>query len=163
MNGRTLHFFCGKMAAGKSTLAHDLARTEGAILLVEDEFLKALFPEEIVDIAGYIKYSRRLKAALAPHIGSLLTAGMSVVLDFPGNTRTQRAWFRKVIERTGVEHQLHWVDAPDEVCKRQLKERSRALPEGSAFTSDEDFDAITKYFEAPAEDEGFHIVLHPRG
>ena len=35
-------------------------------------------------------------------------------------------------------------------------------PEGSAFTSDAEFDAITKYFQAPAEDEGFHIIRYQR-
>jgi len=33
----TLHFFCGKMAAGKFTLAKTLADKNNAILLVEDE------------------------------------------------------------------------------------------------------------------------------
>ncbi|NQY94782.1 MAG: ATP-binding protein, partial [Campylobacteraceae bacterium] len=36
----TLHFFSGKMAAGKSTLAKQLAKENNAILLIEDEWLK---------------------------------------------------------------------------------------------------------------------------
>jgi len=46
----TLIFFCGKMAAGKSTLARDLAVRENAVLFVQDDFLDALFPGEITDI-----------------------------------------------------------------------------------------------------------------
>ncbi len=61
-----LLFLCGKMAAGKSTLAAELARTEGAVLLVQDEFLERLFPGEIVDIPTFVKYSARLREALAP-------------------------------------------------------------------------------------------------
>ena len=30
----------------------------------------------------------------------------SLVLDFPGNTRAQRAWFREMFERAHVEHEL---------------------------------------------------------
>ncbi|MGH9883153.1 MAG: AAA family ATPase, partial [Pyrinomonadaceae bacterium] len=45
-----LIFLCGKMAAGKSTLARDLAQRENAVLLVQDEFLDHLFPGEITDI-----------------------------------------------------------------------------------------------------------------
>jgi predicted kinase len=45
-----LIFLCGKMAAGKSTLARDLARRDDAVLLVQDEFLDHLFPGEITDI-----------------------------------------------------------------------------------------------------------------
>ena len=39
-----LIFFCGKMAAGKSTLAKQLAEREDAVLLVQDELLDTLFP-----------------------------------------------------------------------------------------------------------------------
>jgi predicted kinase len=159
----TLICFCGKMAAGKSTLARELAVREKAVLLVEDEFLERLFPEEIRDIADYIRCSRRIKSALAPTICDLLSRGISVVLDFAGNTRSQRAWFRQLIDTSGAGHELHFIDAPDEVCKRQLRVRSEALPAGTAWTTDAEFDAITAYFEPPAAEEGFSIVRHERG
>src|SRR3954470_12555337 len=93
-----LVFLCGKMAAGKSTLARDLADRENAILLAQDDFLDKLFPGEIMDIAGFVKCSSRLNDALAPHICALLAKGISVVLDFPANTTRQRAWFRGIVE-----------------------------------------------------------------
>ena len=105
-----LIFLCGKMAAGKSTLARDLAKRENAILLVQDEFLDALFPGEITDLPGFVKCSSRLRSALAPHVCALLSRGISVVLDFPGNTKAQRVWFRELIERANVEH--------DALCRR---------------------------------------------
>lgn len=49
-NQATLYLFCGKMAAGKSTLAKQLANDHNAILLVEDDLLSQLYPEEIIDI-----------------------------------------------------------------------------------------------------------------
>jgi predicted kinase len=157
-----LIFLCGKMAAGKSTLARELAKRENAILLVQDEFLDALYPGEITDLAGFMKYSSRLKSALAPHVCALLSRGISVVLDFPGNTKTQRAWFRELIERTKVEHELHFVDASDALCKGQLAERSKSLPAGAPWTSEAEFAAITAYFQPPTEDEEFNVVLHER-
>jgi predicted kinase len=124
-----LMFFCGKMAAGKSTLARNLAVRENAVLLVQDDFLNALFPGEITDIPGFVKCSSRLKNALTPHVCALLSKGISVVLDFPGNTKVQRAWFRELIERASVEHELHFVDASDALCKSQaLGEVSRSAP-----------------------------------
>jgi len=39
------------MAAGKSTLERNLAVRENAVLLVQDDFLNALFPSEITDIS----------------------------------------------------------------------------------------------------------------
>lgn len=157
-----LVFFCGKMAAGKSTLARDLANRENTVLLVQDDFLEALFPGEIVDIPGFLKCSARLKKALTPHVCALLSKGISVVLDFPGNTKTQRAWFRELIERANVEHELHFVDAPDALCKSQLRDRSRGLPDGTRWTTDTDFEAINAYFRPPSEDEKFNVIRHER-
>jgi predicted kinase len=150
------------MAAGKSTLAKDLARREDAVLLVQDEFLDHLFPGEITDIPGYVRCSSRLNNALGPHICALLSKGISVVLDFPGNTKAQRAWFRELFERANAGHELHFVDASDALCKSQLKERSQHLPAGTPWTTDTGFEAITAFFQPPSEDEGFNIVRHER-
>jgi predicted kinase len=153
---------CGKMAAGKSTLAKELARTCNAVLLVQDELLDALFPGEILEISDFVKCSARVRAALSNHICELLSRGISVVLDFPGNTRAQRAWFRELFERASAGHELHFIDAADDLCKRQLRQRSETRPEGSAWTTDAEFDAITSHFRAPAEDEKFNVVRHER-
>ena len=158
-----LLFMCGKMAAGKSTLSRELAEREGAVLLVQDELLDRLYPGEILDIPDFVRCSSRLRDALTPHVGALLSRGVSVVLDFPGNTRTQRAWFRSLFERAEVEHELHFIDASDDLCKRQLRERSRGLPAGTAWTTDAEFDAITAYFEAPSPEERFNVIRHARG
>ena len=153
---------CGKMAAGKSTYARELAQTKNAVLLIQDELLDAFYPGEILSIQDFVKYSARLRDALSLHIQDLLTRGVSVVLDFPGNTRDQRRWFREIIEGANVEHELHFIDMPDDLCKRQLRQRSATLPAGSAWTTDAEFDAITAYFQAPADDEKFNIIRHER-
>lgn len=78
----TLHFLCGKMAAGKTTCAKALARTHEAMLLEEDHFLATLFPGAIRSVADYLTYSGRVRDALAAHIVALLRSGITVVLDF---------------------------------------------------------------------------------
>ena len=157
-----LIFMCGKMAAGKSALARELTEREGAILLVQDQLLGSLYPGEIIDIPGFTLRSSRLQAALEPHICGLLAKGVTVVLDFPANTLKQRAWFRGMFERANVAHELHFVDAPDALCKTQLRERSRDLPPDSRWTTDAEFEAITAYFQPPSADEGFNVVRHER-
>lgn len=155
-----LIFFCGKMAAGKSTLAKALAASERAVLMNQDEFLERLYPGEVVDVPSYRRCATRLNSAIGPHVRALLALGTSVVLDFPGNTRSQRAWFRELFEQAGVEHELHFIDAPDALCKRQLTERSKNLPPGTPWTSEADFDLITGHFLPPAEDERFNVIRH---
>lgn len=133
-----LLFMCGKMAAGKSTLARWLAATQRGVLLVQDDLLESLYPGEFVDFAAFRKYSARLRATLAPHIVSLLSFGMTVVIDFPANTRSARAWFREMFEGVGADHELHLIVASDELCKRQLKQRSRDsnLASGAKWTTE---------------------------
>ncbi len=157
-----LIFFCGKMAAGKSTLAKELAARERAVLLNQDRLLDTLFPGEVVDVPTYVKFSTRINQAIGPHVSALLALGISVVVDFPGNTRSQRAWFREIFERAGADHELHFIDAPDELCKQQLKERSKDLPPGTPWTSEAAFDLIAAHFLPPVEDEGFTVIRHHR-
>jgi predicted kinase len=161
-NAAKLIFLCGKMAAGKSTLARELAARQDAVLIVQDEFLARLFPGEIVDVPDFVRCSSRLKHALGPHVCALLSKGISVVLDFPGNTVNQRAWFRELFEQADVDHELHVIDASDAVCKRQLRDRSRDLPPGTPWTTEAEFEAITALFQPPSEEEHFNIVRHER-
>ena len=156
-----LYFLCGKMAAGKSTLAQSLALANAATLFSEDALLRDLYPSEIVDIGSYVRCSGRIKRALTDPISALLRTGVSVVLDFPANTLGQRAWFRELLDGSGAAHELHFVDVPDEVCKAQL--RARNLMQGADPLQDEaTFDALAMYFTAPREDEGFTVIRHAR-
>lgn len=158
----TLHFFSGKMASGKSTLARSLTQENNAVLMSEDVWLSKLYPEEINNFNDYLKYSSRLKAILSQHIQHLLLQGTSIILDFPENTPSQRNWFRSIFESLEVNHLLHYVIASDELCKQQLKIRSQNKPEASAFTTEAEFEAITKYFQPPMPEEGFNIKTYQR-
>ena len=162
--GGRLLFICGKMAAGKSTLSKELAAREDAVHFAQDGLLEGLYPGEFIELAAFVKYSTRLQSVLTPHIVALLTKGISVVLDFPANTKTQRAWFRQLIEMSGSDHELHLIVASDELCKRQLKQRSEALglPPGAKWTTEADFEEVTAYFDPPAVDEGFNVIRHER-
>jgi len=162
-SGRLL-FIRGKRAAGKSTLSKELAAREDAVHFAQDGLLEGLYPGEFIELAAFVKYSTRLQSVLTPHIVALLTKGISVVLDFPANTKTQRAWFRQLIEMSGSDHELHLIVASDELCKRQLKQRSEelGLPPGAKWTTEADFEEVTAYFDPPAVDEGFNVIRHER-
>ena len=157
MTTATLHLLCGKIAAGKSTLSAELGAAPGTVTLAEDAWLARLYPGEIVTVADYVRCAARLREAMTPHVESLLRAGLSVVLDFPANTRANRAWMRGIIDRSGAQHRLYWLDVPDEVCRARLRQRNAAGTHDFA-ASDAEYDAITAYFVAPQDDEGFEIV-----
>lgn len=152
-----LHMVCGKIGAGKSTLTRRLADAPATVLISEDAWLAALYPGEIVDLPDYVRTSTRLKQVMAEHVVALLAAGVSVVLDFPANTVSSRAWARGIFEKAGVAHRLHFLDVPDEVCKARLRARN-ASGEHPFETTDAEFELITRHFVAPSEAEGFHVV-----
>ena len=158
----TLIFFCGKMGAGKSTLSGKIARERGAVLISEDEWLAALYPGEINDFNDYISYSSRLKPVLRSHVEQLLMTGVSVVLDFPGNTRKQRAWFKDIYSQRGIPHELHYLSVDDEVCLKRLKQRQKEQPERAQFDTEEVFRLVTGYFEPPDEAEDFNLMVVER-
>ena len=155
----TLHLFCGKIAAGKSTLAAELAGQPGSLLVAEDFWLARLYPGEVKTIEDYSKCSARLCTAMAPLLIELLKSGLSIVLDFQANTPRRRAWMREIIERSGAAHELHFLDMSDEVCRARLRQRNAAG--GHEYTvTDAEFEQFTRYFVPPAPDEGFDVVVH---
>lgn len=154
----TVIFFCGKMGAGKSTLATQMAQTRGAVLLSEDEWLAALFPGNIQNFQDYLRYAERLKPPLSQHITQILAAGTTVILDFPGNTVRQRAWFQSLYAPSGFPHELYYVVADDALCLQQLQQRQKEQPERAAFDTEAVFRQVTAYFEPPTAAEGFNVI-----
>ncbi|MEM8729521.1 MAG: ATP-binding protein [Pseudomonadota bacterium] len=158
----TLHMICGKIASGKSTLAGRLGKSEGTVLVSEDDWLDALFGKEIKTPRDYVACAAKLRRIMGPHISALLTAGVSVVLDFPANTVETRAWMRQILEATEAEHKLHVLDPPDAVCLTRLKARNVSGDHAFAATEAQ-FREFSRHFVRPAPDEGFRLVIHQTG
>lgn len=154
-----LFLLCGKIAAGKSTLAHNLSSKPATVLISEDHWNSKLYPGEISTLNDYLRCSARLRDVIGPHVVSLLQEGLSVVMDFPANTEQQRLWLRGIFEAAGVDHELHYVDVPSDVCKRRLQARN-AKGEHAFQVSEEDFDLFTSYFVPPIPHEKFNIKVH---
>lgn len=159
MAGPVLHMFCGKMAAGKSTLAARLSEPSGMVLITEDEWLSALYGEDMRTGADFLAYSGRLRAAMGPHISTLLGAGVSVVLDFAANTRASRNWMRIMLDESEADHYLHVLTPPDDVCLQRLHARN-AKGDHPFAPTEEQFFQFSKHFMRPTPDEGFNLVMH---
>ena len=157
--GPTLHLLCGKIAAGKSTLTAKLGAAPQTIVMSEDDWLSRLYPDEMTAFADYVRYAARLRQVVGPHVVRLLEAGVSVVLDFPANTRASRAWMRSIVDEAGAAHSLHYLDVPDEVCRDRLRMRN-ASGRHPYTVSDDVFDRITGLFVPPGHDEGFNVIVH---
>jgi predicted kinase len=155
----TLYLHCGKVAAGKSTLARRLAARPATLLISQDHWMSNLFPDENRTIDDFVRLSARLRAAMGPHIVDILQQDVSVVLDFPANTVRYRDWMRSLITQAKVAHELHLLDVPDTICKQRLRQRN-ADGEHPYQVSEATYDLFTSYFVPPGPDEGFNVVVH---
>ena len=154
-----LHLFCGKIASGKSTMATKLADAPRTIIVREDDWLAALYSDEMSSVSDYVRYAERLRGVLGPHIVSLLKCNVSIVLDFPANTIASRTWMREIIQSANVSHELHYLKVPDKICLARLRKRNADGDHAFAAT-DEQFQRITKHFVEPTAGEGFNIIEH---
>ncbi|MCA1031166.1 ATP-binding protein [Bacillus timonensis] len=154
----TLYFFCGKMGAGKSTKAKQLAKEKHAVLLSEDEWLSILYPNQIASFEGYLTFSAQLKPLVKKHVQNILSVGTDVVMDFPANTKKLRKWFLDIASEVNASHQLIFLHVKNEQCLRQIAQRRIEQPERAAFDTEAVFIHVTKFFEAPEASEGLHIL-----
>jgi predicted kinase len=158
MSKGTLTFFCGKMGAGKSTKAGEIAQKSNTVLLSEDEWLASLYPNKISSLNDYLEYSNLLKPPIKKLVQSMLSAGTNVVMDFPANTLSQRDWFRSVFSEIEAPHNLVYIDLPNEVCLKQIEKRRNEQPERLATDTVDMFEQVTKYFMPPIPEEDFNIT-----
>jgi predicted kinase len=155
----TLYLLCGKIAAGKSTLARRLGARPATLLITMDDWMSILFPTENRTIEDFTVLSARLRAAMGPHVVEILRQELSVVLDFPANTVKWRSWMRCLITEANVVHELHLLDVPDAICKERLQQRNERGVH--PYQIDEaTYDPFMSYFVPPTADEGFNVVTH---
>lgn len=153
-----LTFFVGKMGAGKSTKALEIARQRNAVLISEDEWLESVYPNKILSLDDYIKYSNRLKPQIKKLAQSILLTGTDVVMDYPANTILQREWFRSIFAEIAAPHELFYIDLSNKDCLKQIENRRMEQPERSKTDTKEMFEEVTKYFVEPQPVEGFNII-----
>ena len=140
-------------------MARSLAARPATLLISEDHWTSKLFAGDLKTIEDYGRLSARLRAAMGPHVIDILHAGLSVVLDFPANTVKNRDWMRSLIAEAKVPHELHWLDIPDDICKRRLRQRN-ASGEHPFQVTDAEYAQFTSYFAPPGPNEGFNIIAH---
>ncbi len=157
----TLHFVAGLAGAGKTTLARALAESLPAVLIREDEWVARL-SEPIETLRQYRAAASKVRIIIAPLTVDLLKLGVTVVFDFAGNTLTDRRWVRGIFEAASADHCLHYVRVDAETCRQRVHERNQCKPAGLFVgpVTDEQLDAVNRFFVPPTAEEGFQIVMH---
>src|SRR6476620_179456 len=119
----TLHVIFGPCGAGKTTYAHALARREGAVAFVLDEWGARLFGPDVsgpLDFGWMRERLGRCQALIWSTATAVLAAGTSVVLDIGLMSRAHRERIRTMAQEAGLSTQWHFVDAPQEVRRARV-------------------------------------------
>ena len=156
-----LHFISGKAGSGKTTLARQIAQTEGAVLICEDEWMSRL-AGPIENLQQYLAAAARLRSVIAPLTVDLLQLGTSVIFDFAGNTVRDREWVRSLFQSAKAGHRLHYLRTDDATCKARVRQRNESKPEGVFFgvVTEAQVDEVNRFFAPPSGEEGFTLVVH---
>ena len=136
---------CGLPAAGKTTLARELADAYGAVRLDADEWKLALGIDPFDDDARV-----RLETQLLDLARRLLSLGTSVVLEWGFWARIERDELRELGRSLGAAVELHFLDVPYEELVRRVVERT--ANGGIPITADH-METYRDMFQPPTYDE----------
>lgn len=143
---------CGKICAGKTTLAKELAAKERAVILSCDEILDIVFHKDLgerhdavaADIAKYLHKKAR----------DLLSAGCSVIFDWGFWQKCSRDDMRKMYADTAQE--WHYIDISDEIWNARIAGRNEQVLAGKSddyFVDEGLRNKLLSRFEEPAKED----------
>ncbi len=161
----TLHVIFGPCGAGKTTYAHALARREGAVPFVLDEWGARLFGPDVrgpIEFGWMVERLARCNALIWSTAAAVLAAGASVVLDFGLMRRADRERVRQMAQAAALSLKWHFVDAPQGVRRSRIAARNNT--KGQTFAAEvtpEMFELLEGVYEAPtpAELEGAAVNM----
>jgi predicted kinase len=140
-----LVLLCGLPAAGKTTLARELAEAYSAVRLNADQWKLALGIDPFDDDARV-----RLERQLLALTERLLTLGTSVILEWGFWARVERDELREFARSLGAAVELHFLDVPyDELVRRVVE---RTANGGIPITADH-MDTYRGNFQPPTDEE----------
>lgn len=154
----TVHFLCGYMGFGKSTIARRLALQYNAVILNDDEFMRELFdrnlPEELFRPA-HDKVSE-----FTWKLGErIISIGTSVIFDRGFWSKQSR---KEAVERAGRfcdSLLFHQIECDMETAKQRVL--NRTATDDSALDIDEaTFNSMMHCYEPIGADEKLDVIYY---
>jgi predicted kinase len=140
-----LVLLCGLPAAGKTTLARELADAYGAVRLNPDEWELALgidpFDEE---------FQVKLEAEFSGLTQRLITLGTSVILEWGFWARSERDEKRELGRSLGAAVELRFLDVPYHELVRRVVDRHA---KGGLAITESHMERYRGIFQPPTDEE----------
>ena len=140
---------CGKICAGKSTLARRLRNELPAVVLGSDELTLAIPFEH--DVVYPVVRDYMMRKAV-----EIVRAGANVVMDFGFWSRADREHAKAFFAEAGVELEWHYVSVTDGEWKRNIavrNEKVRSGKENGYFVDEGLMQKCLALFEEPQPGE----------
>lgn len=145
---------CGRIASGKSMYAERIKAQENAVLLSVDELVLSVLGDDLGE--KHDEITKRVQAYFFEKSVEIVCAGTNVLLDWGFWTRETRNKARTFYRERAVGCEMHYVDVPDDVWRRNIEKRNRAVLAGESrayYVGEGLLNKLESLFEAPERDE----------
>ena len=152
-----IHLIVGSTGAGKTTYAQNLKSENQGIIFSIDQWNNTLFLSDKSESDGLdwmLERIDRAETLMMSLIKQLEEAKVDAILDLGLSKWKHREKFRNFAAKNNFEIQLHFLDIPSEIRRERVVKRN--LEKGDTFefeVTDEMFEFMEAYFEAPTEEE----------
>jgi predicted kinase len=159
---------CGMIASGKTYYANQLKTKTGAVILSVDELLLQLSDSCLGELHDDIAF--RCEHYLYGLAEQLTAMGRDVVIDYGYWLKKERDAARQYFRSRNIPMELHYFIASEEIRKKRLKQRNKALEEAGesisrkAYYIDEELrQRLDMKFEEPSKDETDRLIMAEHG
>jgi len=118
---------CGPTGAGKTTYSLSLSKEIEAIRFSIDPWMQTLFSKDMtsLDYSWMIERVYRCYEQIWQVSEQILAINGNVVLDLGFTTKEQRNIFSERAKKSGINSEIHYLNAPKDVRKKRVAKRNK--------------------------------------
>ena len=145
---------CGKICAGKTIYAKNIAKNLNAVILSVDEITLALFGQHLGD--KHDEICDKTEKYLYKKALEILSAGINVILDWGFWKRENRQFVTKYFNAHGITVEWHYIDVDNITWNKNILKRNNAIrnnEENNYFIDENIIKKFQDLFEEPEPNE----------